>query len=40
MIELFFILWILHTGVSWRDLPKKFGVWQTIYKIFNPWSKE
>ncbi len=33
------ILWILHTGASWRDLPKEFGAWQTVYKMFNRWSK-
>ncbi|MDX7751652.1 transposase, partial [Aeromonas caviae] len=21
------ILWILHTGAPWRDLPKRFGPW-------------
>ncbi len=39
MIELFFIFWILHTGALWHDLSKEFGAWQTVYKMFNRWSK-
>ena len=33
------ILWILHTGAPWRDLPEEFGSWKTVYKRFNAWSK-
>lgn len=33
------ILWILETGASWRDLPKEFGRWQTVYKRFARWTK-
>ena len=25
------ILWIRETGASWRDLPARFGPWQTVY---------
>ena len=25
------ILWILRTGSPWRDLPERFGPWQTVY---------
>lgn len=32
------ILWILHSGVPWRDLPEEFGPWQTVYKRFNRWA--
>ena len=28
------ILWILHTGAPWRDLPEEFGSWKTVYKRF------
>jgi transposase len=24
------ILWVLHTGAPWRDLPERYGPWQTI----------
>jgi len=26
------ILWKLATGVPWRDLPERYGPWQTVYK--------
>jgi transposase len=28
------ILWILRTGSPWRDLPERFGPWQTVYDHF------
>jgi transposase len=28
------VLWRLRTGVSWRDLPERFGPWQTVYHRF------
>ena len=33
------IFWVLRTGVPWRDLPKDFGSWKTIYNTFNRWTK-
>jgi transposase len=32
------VLWILATGAPWRDLPRSFGPWQTIYGRFRAWS--
>ena len=35
------ILWILHTGAPWRDLPREtHGPWQTAYERFSRWSKD
>lgn len=34
------ILWILHTGSPWRDLPSEFGPWETAYYRFNRWRQE
>ncbi len=34
------ILWVLNTGAAWRDLPERFGSWQTIYHRFNLWTKD
>jgi transposase len=34
------ILWILHTGSPWRDLPADFGPWETAYYRFNRWRQE
>lgn len=34
------ILWILGTGAPWRDLPMRFGPWQTVYDRFRRWVRE
>lgn len=34
------ILWILRTGAPWRDLPERFGPWQTVYDHFARWRRE
>lgn len=31
--------WILSTGAAWRDLPERFGPWQSAYHHFNRWRK-
>ena len=33
------MLWILNTGSPWRDLPERYGPWQTAYNRFNLWRK-
>src|SRR6202020_3078085 len=33
------IFWILSTGAPWRDLPERFGPWQTVYDHFRNWRK-
>lgn len=30
--------WRFRTGSPWRDLPERFGNWNTIYKNFDRWS--
>jgi transposase len=32
------ILWILRTGAPWRDLPKDFGPWKTVWDLFDLWN--
>ena len=34
------ILWHLHTGAPWRDLPERYGPWQTVYDRFNRWRED
>jgi transposase len=34
------ILWILHTGAPWRDLPERYGPWETVYYRFNRWRRD
>src|SRR5579884_2523895 len=33
------ILWILRTGAPWRDLPERYGPWQTVATRFYRWRK-
>jgi transposase len=33
------ILWVLRTGVGWRDLPADFGPWQSVYYCFRAWTR-
>lgn len=32
--------WRFRTGAPWRDVPERFGNWNTIYKNFNQWSEQ
>lgn len=34
------MLWTLRTGAPWRDLPERFGPWQTVYDYFARWRRE
>ena len=34
------MFWVLRTGVPWRDLPERYGPWQTVYDRFNRWRKD
>ena len=31
------ILWRLRTGAPWRDVPEKYGNWNSIYRRFRRW---
>jgi transposase len=33
------ILWILKTGAPWRDLPERYGKWQTVASRFYRWQQ-
>ena len=32
------ILWILKTGSPWRDLPKEYQPWSTVWDLFDEWN--
>jgi transposase len=34
------ILWKLRTGAPWRDLPDRYGPWQTCYDRFVRWRRD
>lgn len=33
------IFWILRSGSPWRDLPERYGPWQSVYHHFNSWRR-
>jgi transposase len=34
------VLWIARTGAPWRDLPRAFGKWYSIYTRFWRWAQK
>lgn len=34
------ILWRMKTGAPWRDVPQRYGPWQTCYDRFVRWSRD
>lgn len=33
------VLYRAKTGIPWRDLPKRYGPWKSVYNRFNNWAK-
>ena len=34
------IYWITRTGAQWREVPEKYGNWNSVFTRFNAWSKK
>lgn len=34
------VAWRFRTGAPWRDLPQRFGKWNTVYKTFDRWARD
>jgi transposase len=34
------MVWILRTGAPWRDLPRHFGPWKSVYTRFRRWTRQ
>ncbi len=33
------VIWVMRTGAPWRDLPERFGNWNSVFVRFNRWAK-
>jgi len=31
------LLWVMHTGVPWREMPAAYGSWHTAYSRYQHW---
>jgi len=34
------VFWILRAGTPWRDLPDRYGPWETVYRRFREWEQQ
>jgi transposase len=34
------VLWVAKTGAPWRDLPERFGNWNSAWRRFDRWAKK
>ena len=32
--------WVMRSGAPWRDVPERFGPWETAYCHFNTWRQQ
>jgi transposase len=34
------VFWLARAGAPWRDLPKEFGHWNSVFQRFRRWAKK
>ena len=33
------VIWIVRSGAAWRDLPWRYGAWNSVYQRLRRWAK-
>lgn len=34
------MFWVLNAGAQWRDMPERYGAWETVYGRYRRWTRE
>lgn len=34
------MFWVLNSGAPWRDMPERYGQWETVYGRYRRWTRE
>src|SRR5271169_982086 len=34
------VCWVVRTGAPWRDLPRDYGHWKSVYNRYSRWVKK
>lgn len=34
------VFWVLWSGAPWRDVPPRYGPWETVYCWFRRWQRD
>jgi transposase len=34
------MFWVLNSGARWREMPERYGAWQTVYSRFRKWRDD
>ena len=34
------MIWITRSGAPWRDLPERYGPWESVYSRFRKWTED